>query len=232
MKKLFAIFFTLIIFNTLTAQDKGFTGGIQFKGMIANNYFNGGTDIIDFDNVTIQNSQKFGYVFGMTIRKQFNKSLAIESGLRFVQRNYNTQIDSTNGAYSGSLDYRIIGYEIPIKGVITLRASDNSHFVAALGAQLDLYPSDVYKGDYEWQVEVRRRSWIQGSFLANIGWEISPSEIGRFYAGFSFNQPFTDPFAAIIGHYNANIGQVNHKLNGSYLALDIRYYFETKKTKK
>jgi hypothetical protein len=212
-------------------QDKGFSGGIQFKAMIANNFLSGGTDEILLDSVTINNSQNFGYVFGMTIRKQFNKTLAIESGLRFVQRNYNTKIDSTFGNYAGSLDYRIIGYEIPIKGVITLKASKNSQFVAALGAQLDLYPSDVYKGDYEWQVEVRRKSWIQGSFLANIGWEISPSEIGTFYAGFSFNQPFTDPFGAVIGHYNTNVGHINYKLNASYLSLDLRYFFETKKSK-
>ena len=222
----------LILSSIIIAQDKGYTGGIQFKGMIASNYFNGGTDEIGSDSIFIENSQKFGYVFGMTIRKKFTKSLAVESGLRFVQRNYNTKVDSTFSNYSSSLDYRIIAYEIPFKGLITLKASKNSQFVAALGVQLDLYPSDVFTGDYEWQVEVRRKSWIQGSFLANIGWEINPSDLGTFYGGFSFNRPFTDPFAAIVGEYNTNVGVVNTKLNGVYLSLDLRYYFETKNTKK
>jgi len=215
----------------LKSQDKGFIGGIQFKGMLANNYFNGGSNEQTLDSVNLVTSQKFGYVFGMTIRKEFTKTLAIESGLRFVQRNYNTKIDSTFGNYSGSLDYRIIGYEIPIKGIVILRASTNSRFIAGLGVELDLYPSDVYTGDYEWQVEVRRKSWIHGSFLANIGWEYHPKGKGSFYSGFSFNRPFTDPFGAVIGHYNSNVGQANIKLNGVYLSLDLRYYFEPNKGK-
>ena len=232
MRNLQIIFLFLFLYSGIFAQDNGFTGGIQFKGMIASNYFNGGTDQINHDSISISNSQKFGYVFGMTIRKKFTKSLAVESGLRFVQRNYNTKIDSTYSSYRGSLDYRIIAYEIPIKGLITLKASKNSQFVAALGVQLDLYPSDVFKGDYEWQVEVRRKSWIQGSILANIGWEVNPNDLGTFYGGFSFNRPFTDPFAAVIGEYNTSVGVVNTKLNGVYLSIDFRYYFETKNTKK
>lgn len=232
MKLTNTILFTFLLSSSIIAQDKGYTGGIQLKGMIASNYFNSGSDAIILDSVTVKNSQKFGYVFGMTIRKKFTKSLAVESGLRLVQRNYNTQIDSVYGSYNGSIDYRIVAYEIPLKGLITLRASKNSQFVAALGVQLDLYPSDVFSDDFEWQVEIRRKSWIQGSLLANIGWEINPAQLGTFYGGFSFNRPFIDPFQAVIGEYNTNIGVVSTKLNGVYLAFDLRYYFETKKTKK
>jgi hypothetical protein len=212
-------------------QSKGYSGGFQFKGMVANGFLNGGPETIDIDSVQIENSQKFGYVFGMTIRKEFNKTLAIESGLRFVQRNYNSKIDSIYGNYNGSIDYRVIGYEIPLKGMVRLRASDNSYFSVSLGGQIDFYPSDVFDSDNEWQVEVRRASWIQGSFLANMGWEIHPQNNGTFYIGFSFNQPFSDPFVANIGHYNTPVAKVNTKLNASYLSLDLRYYFEQKNDK-
>ncbi len=230
MNKVFLLFF-IFISTTIFSQDKGYSGGFQFKGMIASNYFNGGTNLQNLDSVSLENKSNFGYVFGMTIRKSFNKTLGIESGLRFVQRNYTAIIDSTNGNYNGNLDYRIIGYEIPLKGLVTLRASNNSIFVAGLGVQLDLYPSDVFKGDYYWQVEIQRKSWIQGSFLANIGWEIHPAKSGSFYTGFSFNQPFGDPFKALVGYYNSSRAITTYNLTGVYLSLDIRYYFEPKSGK-
>jgi hypothetical protein len=168
----------------------------------------------------------------MTFRKKFTKALSVESGLRLVQRNYAVQIDSNNSSYQSNIEYRIIGYEIPLKGLVTLRASKNSYFLVGLGVELDLYPSDVFASSYDWQVETLRKSWAQGSFLANAGWEVHPPGNGTFYAGFSFNRPFTAPFIAKVGEYNTTVADVSVELNGVYLALDLRYYFETKKSKK
>jgi hypothetical protein len=214
----------------LFAQDKGYTGGFQFKAMIPSDFFTGGAETQTVDNIAFENDSKFGYVFGMTIRKKFTESLSVESGLRFVQRNYQTTIDSLSNSYFGVIDYRIIGYEIPLKGLVTLRASDNSIFIAGFGAQLDLYPSDVYAYNEDWQVEMRRKSWIQGSFLANLGWELHVINVGYFYGGFSYNQPFSDPFNLVIGRYNSTFGVTNLGVNGRYLSVDLRYYFETKKS--
>ena len=229
MKNLLKILILLLFPSLLFAQDKGYTGGFQFKAMIPGAFFTGGPESGTVNNILFTNEDKFGYVFGMTIRKKFTNSLAIESGLRFVQRNYLTQIDSLNNSYSSEIDYRVIGYELPLKGLITLRASDHSIFIAAFGAQMDLYPSDVYADNRDWQIEIRRKSWIQGSFLANIGWELHVENVGYFYGGFSYNQPFSDPFNLVIGTYNSTFGVTNFGINGRYLSLDFRYYFETKK---
>jgi hypothetical protein len=231
MNKLFFIFVLLLFSGSIKAQDKNFTGGFQFKAMLGAGVFSNEPTTSEVDSVQIGIQQQFGYVFGMTIRKQFTKMLAVESGLRFVQRNYTTSIDSTFGSYTGEIDYRLISYEIPLKGMVRLRASDNSFFSVSLGIQMDLYPSDIYASDYEWQVQVTRKSWIQGSFLANLGWEVHPQNYGTFYAGLSFNQPFVDPYAANVGHYNANFAASNMRLNGTYFSLDLRYYFEVKKDK-
>ena len=231
MNKVLSIFIFLLINTSLFSQDKNYTGGFQFKSMLGTGVFSNEPTTSEVDSVQIGIHQKFGYVFGMTIRKQFTKMLAVESGLRFVQRNYTTKIDSTFGSYAGEIDYRLISYEIPLKGMVRLRASDNSFFSVSLGVQMDLYPSDIYAADYEWQVQVTRKSWIQGSFLANLGWEMHPQNYGTFYAGFSYNQPFVDPYAANVGHYNANFAVSNMRLNGTYFSLDLRYYFEVKKDK-
>ena len=213
----------------LISQDKGFTGGFQVKAMLGNGVFSNDPIQNTSDSLKITISQKFGYVFGMTFRKQFNKTLAVESGLRFVQRNYSTSIDSTFSNYKGEIDYRIVAYEIPLKAMIRLRASENSYFSVSLGIQLDLYPSDIYASDNIWQVQVVRKSWIQGSMLANAGWEISPDDIGTFYAGLAFNQPFVDPLGQNTGPYGDTFAVNNTRLNGVYFSLDLRYYFEVKK---
>lgn len=230
MKKLAFIVVFLIGASTQSfSQNKGFTGGFQFKAMLGNGVFSNDPIENTSDSLNISIKQNFGYVFGMTIRKQFNKTLAVESGLRFAQRNYSTTIDSTYGAYNGKIDYRIIAYEIPIKAMIRLRASDNSYFSVSLGVQMDLYPSDIYANDNEWQVQVVRKSWIQGSMLANIGWELTPDDLGTFYGGFSFNQPFVDPLGQNTGPYGAAFAVNNTRLNGTYFSLDLRYYFKVKK---
>jgi len=224
------IVFLIGFVNFSYSQGKGYLGGFQFKGMIGSGLFNNGDEIRSIDSVSIKNSQNFGYVFGMTIRKHFGKSLAIESGLRFVQRNYTTQIDSIiGGTYSGKIDYRVVAYEIPLKAMVKLRAADNSFFSVSLGVQMDLYPSDIFASNYDWQVQVTRKSWIQGSFLANAGWEINPKELGTFYVGASYNQPFGDPLGLNVGRYNTPFAESNILLNGTYISLDFRYYFQVSK---
>ena len=230
MNKLYL--FTILILGTsinTLSQEKGFTGGFQVKTMLGNGVFSNDPIQNPSDSLNITINQSFGYVFGMTFRKQFNKTLAVESGLRFVQRNYSTSIDSTYSDYQGKIDYRIIGYEIPLKAMIRLRASEKSYFSVSLGVQMDLYPSDVYSTDNQWQIQVVRKSWLQGSMLANLGWEISPSDVGTFYTGFSFNQPFTDPLGQNTGPYSSKFAVNNTRLSGTYFSLDLRYYFEVKK---
>ena len=225
------LFIIVFLINSFIAQsqDNGFIGGFQFKPMLGNGVFSNDPVTGNQDSVNIGIQQEFGYAFGMTIRKQFTKILAVESGLRFAQRNYTVNIDSAFADYSSNVPYRIIAYEIPLKGMVRLRGSDNSYFSVSLGAQLDLYPSDVFADNFDWQVQVNRKSWIQGSFVANLGWEIHPVNKGTFYGGFSYNQPFVDPYAANVGPSNSDFATSNIKLNGAYFALDFRYYFEAKK---
>ena len=232
MKKQLLIIALIVIPNLLViSQENGYSGGFQFKPMLGSGLFSNKLEGEKQDSLNFQIQQKFGYVFGMTIRKEFTKTLAIESGLRFTQRNYTATIDSNFNAYSNDLDYRLIAYEVPLKAIIRLRSSRKSYFNVALGGQLDLYPSDIFANNFEWQVEVLRKSWIQGSFLANLGWEIHPDKKGTFYAGLSYNQPFVSPFSATIGQRNSNRGLSKIFQTGTYFSLDFRYYFQDKKTK-
>ncbi len=232
MKKFF--YFTVVLLAMQTSgltQGKGYLGGFQFKPMLGNGVFSNTAQTTTNDTINFSITNKFGYSFGMTIRKKFTKVLAIESGLRFTQRNYAVNIDSAFTSYSSSIDYRIIAYEIPLKAMVRLRSSDNSYFNVSLGGQIDLYPSDIFAYNFEWQVQVNRRSWVQGSFVTNLGWEIHPEDLGIFYIGLAYNQPFVPPFAANIGERNTTAAIVNMKQTGTFFSIDLRYYFEPKKEK-
>ncbi|MGB0805142.1 MAG: hypothetical protein ACPGRC_00540 [Salibacteraceae bacterium] len=213
---------------SLFSQSKGYKGGFQFKPMLGSGVFSNDAISDKTDSVVIAIKQEFGYSFGMTIRKEFTSVLAVETGLRFTQRNYTANIDSVFSGYTSNLNYRMIGYEIPFKAMVRLKGSDNSYFNVALGGQLDLYPSDVSTYNYEWKMELIRKSWVSGSFLANVGWEIHPVNKGTFYFGLAYNQPFTSPFTALFGGINDSYAAMSIPQNGTFFSLDFRYYFEDK----
>lgn len=234
MNKLVTIVSLLFLSVLGHGQDNGYFGGFQLKSMIQSDYFNGGpNENTEVEGMKFTTSGKFGYTFGMTVRKKFNKTLAVESGLRFVQRNFSASIDSINNGYNNTLDYRLTSYEIPLKGMVSLRASKNSYFSVGLGVQLDLYPSNVQATNNTWRIETHRKSWAHGSLLANAGWEIMVKDVGIFYAGFSYTSPFGSPFTTKYG-YNSGVTSAltTSKLSGNYFALDLRYYFNEKESKK
>ncbi len=231
MKNILLTGILISVFFTGYSQDNGYLGGFQFKPILGSGVFSNDPEMGNTDSLNIGIQQNFGYSFGMTIRKQFTKILAVETGLRLTQRNFTVSIDSLQNSYTNSLGYRVVAYDLPFKAMVRLRSSDNSYLSISLGGQMDLYPSDVFAYNTDWQVQVNRKSWVQGSFVANLGWEIHPIKKGIFYMGLSYNQPFSTPYAALVGSRNSNYSITNIKQNGTSFALDFRYYFEPKKEK-
>jgi len=53
------LFVTILLLGQLAySQSKGYSGGFQFKGMVANNFLSGGTETIGLDSVQIDNYNK------------------------------------------------------------------------------------------------------------------------------------------------------------------------------
>lgn len=215
--------FTFYILSCFT-QDKGYYGGFRFELIREGSIFTNKAQSKDIEGLHIESSSKLGYSFGMSIRKQFTQVLAIESGLGFIGRNYQIAIDSINIRTDNKINYRLVAYQIPLKVMIRLPSSSNAFFSTSLGGQIDLYPSDVFAANEQWQVEVIRKNWIQASLTANLGWEISNSSKGIYYIGLSYVSPFTPPLTILIGERSAIYGISTTIQQTSYLALDIRYY--------
>lgn len=221
--------FTLHILSGY-AQNKGYYAGFSFEPMLGADILSNTPQTKDIDNLHIEIRSLFGFLIGMNIRKQFTSTLAIESGLGMVERNYQLTVQHLiTQKESPPIQYGILAYQIPLKAMIRLPSSDNSYFSTSLGIQLDLYPSDVFAFDEQWQVETIRKNWMQGSFLANFGWEIHTHHHGIFYTGLSFTRPFVPPFSTLVGENAALNGISTLELNAAYFALNFRYYLNGQK---
>jgi hypothetical protein len=171
---------------------------------------------------------------GMVIRRGLNKNWSFETGINLVQRNYTLTFDHPILEEKQELDFRFIGYEIPLQGMIYVRLGDHLYMNASGGVSIDLYPTDVQS-----QVSSRRdtlrfdffqrtfkNSWVQVALLANYGFEYRTKEDGYFYFGASFHRPFADiAQTAVQFDINTNPTRINYALSGSYLTLDFRYFF-------
>lgn len=108
----------------------------------------------------------------------------------------------------------------------------------SLGASLTAYPSDVKTVNpiginERFQQEGAYRSKVQGAALANVGWEYRTKSSGTFYLGASYHLPFI-PIMTFAMSYEFEGGPMvaRDNIRGSFLTLDLRYYFHEKKEDK
>lgn len=218
----------------LKAQKNITTFGIQFKPIFSSEIVNTGPQTNLEGGISFTIEQKLGYSFGMVIRKGFTKQLSFETGLNFTQRNYELSIfeDSTN--FKGNSDFRYIIYELPIKGLVYVQMGENSYLNGALGITLNFLPSNWSTFDSYFEHFSVRRSWIIPALIANLGFEYRTQDQGYFYAGFSFQQPFSEITTAGFLFKTDQIEQERtfFEVAGSYLTLDLRYFFNEPPEKK
>lgn len=221
--------------KTSMAQEHVTTFGIQFKPIIPGELTNTGEKKYEEDNVAISLKPKFGYTFGMVIRRGLSKVWSLEGGLNFVQRNYNINIADQDSVFDGLTDFRFIGYELPLSGLIYIRLGELMYMNTSLGMSVDYFPSDVQTTQFWFAHYTARRRIFQASVLANVGFEYRTREKGYFYFGASFHRPFKYiAESGILYRGNGKNVSTIQQISGNYLTLDFRYFFneEPQKRKK
>lgn len=227
------------------AQENVTTLGIQFKPMVTSQFFGTGPETGTNGEITVDFEPRFGINFGMVIRKGLTKNWSLETGINLVQRNYRVRYHQEQLPQPHVLSYRFIGYEMPLQAMIYVRLGDNLYMNASGGLSIDFYPTDVETTDsdrldtlrFDFSQKTYRNHWIQFSVLANYGFEWRTKEKGYFYLGASFHRPFSDIAKSVTSFYlNTNPTRLEYPLSGSYLTVDLRYFFhedpERKKKKK
>jgi len=221
--------------NLISYGQKGVTTfGLQYKPIIPNRFI--GTYEQRFDSAQFFSNikQKLGHSFGGVIRIGLTKNISLETGLNLTYRNFDLNFAIPDSGYVGKEQLRVVSYEVPISCLIYIQLSKQFFINTSLGSSLILFPSSVHKqvpitvGEYFLQ-EGAYRHKIQGALLANVGFEYRTKEKGYFYFGTSYHLPYIPimSFAMAYQYPGGNI-VARDNVRGSYLTIDLRYFFHEK----
>jgi hypothetical protein len=204
------------------------TFGLQVKPVFPVSYFD---PAITLERPSLQGNVELtgGYAFGMSVRVGLTKSISLETGLGQIQRRYSFSLTNDTSGYSEGSDVKYIGYEVPISALVYIRLGEQTYMNAALGFSIDLYPSDVQRDIEEGRIYVFRNEWVQLGVIGNMGVEYRTYKSGIFYLGATFHRPFNTMATAELTYYDVDQSffpyPMRGALNGSYLTVDLRYYF-------
>jgi len=208
------------------AQKRLSTVGLQFRPMFPLRLVRTGPLEQRANGLNYTLSQNPGYSGGMIVRRGLNRYFSIETGITFVQRNFTAEVLDLEDNYSEGTSFRLIGYEIPLQGLVYIRLGDKVFMSTAFGTSLDLYPSNVASVNQRLHQLTVRQSWLQSSLLANIGWEYRTAKEGTFYLGASFHRPFTFSYKSKLTYTTTpRTEETFIEVSGNYLTVDLRYFF-------
>lgn len=219
---------------TAVAQVNVTTFGIQYKPIIPSRMFDTGPEVVTNEQFVLTKTPLLGYNFGMVIRQGFTDRFSLEMGINYTRRNFSLEFNDDIDRVNEELIYVFTAYEIPIQGLLYVRLGEQLWMNAAGGFSFDMYPSDLYSLKsqdangliYDFEQRTLRNSWVQISLIANYGFEWRTKSDGYFYLGASYHRPFSEMAVTEATYYRDNFPyRQKVGLNGSYLTLDLRYFF-------
>ncbi len=212
--------------GALTAQQGVTTLGLQVKPVVPLSFFD---PRVEMQGGALRGSVELtgGFGFGMQVRHGFTRMLSLETGIHQVRRNYRWELLNDTVALDGSGRIRYVGYEVPVLLLVYIRLGERTWMNTALGASLDMYPSDAVTNTEDARAYLFRHDWLQLGAVGNIGFEFRTERSGYFYIGTTYHRAFDDMAMAELAYFDAN--SVGHAvvtgLSGSYLTMDLRYFF-------
>lgn len=205
--------------------------GLQFRPVLPTQFIGSPETVLTNKEFTTTITQKMGYSFGGTIRAGVTKLIAFETGINFTQRNFDIAMSVPDSNVFASNNLSFITYDIPLNGLFYVQLSEQFYMNASMGIALTFKPSNVgvltLPGSYHSFTHtgaVYRKGAID--LNANIGFEYRTENIGFFYIGGSARVPLKPIFDMVAqykyqGYTNTVIGEID----GSFLAIDIKYFF-------
>ena len=205
------------------------TLGLQVKPVASISYFDP-VSTVEREHLRGTVDLQGGFAFGMSVRIGLSKAISLETGLGQISRRYAYTIANDTSGYDETGTIRYVGYELPVTGLVYIRLGERTWMNTALGVSMDFYPSDVESIVEEGSIFVFRRNWAQFGVLGNLGVEYRTDKSGIFYLGATFHRPFNDMALAdltwtYLGPPTVRRYAVRTPLSGSYLTVDLRYYF-------
>lgn len=231
MRRLLLLLFVLLTCGgaQLHAQAGVTTLGLMVKPVLPFTYFDKDATA-EIEHVKYQIGLEGGFSFGMNVRVGLTNTISLETGLGQIQRRFSYRVTNDTSGYDETAPIRYVGYELPVMGLVFIRLGELTYMSAALGGSLDFYPSDAQGLIEEGSIYIFRRNWAQASVIGNMGFEFRSRKSGIFYLGATYHRPFNDLALADLSYiYYGPPARTERTermaLAGSYLTVDIRYYF-------
>ncbi len=223
----------LVLFWSIAAvaQSKTTSVGLAYRPIFPLNFIGTGEETQIVDDVNFTTGLQHGFSGGMIIRRGFTDQLALEVGINYVKRNYTLSITDSSTIIEDQ--FRIIGYEIPVSILALIQLGEAVYMNASLGAGLDAAASSVRTAGAEFEQIAIKKHTVNPALNANVGWEYRTPSSGSIYLGATYHRPIAEIYSnSVLYRKNGNDVIARNQLSGSYLTVDLRYYFAAEKDPK
>ena len=205
--------------------------GLQVRPIFPTQFIGSSTTTLTKDEFSSTITQKMGYSFGGTVRAGLTKLISLETGINFTQRNFDITMSVADSGVFATNNISFISYDVPLNALIYIQLDQHFFMNASMGAALTYKPTNVgvltLPGSYHSFTHTGKVSRKGGLDLnANIGFEYRTEKSGFFYIGGSARVPFKPLFDLIAQYkYQGYKNTIYGEIDGSYLALDFKYFF-------
>lgn len=185
-------------------------------------------------------SQQVGNSFGGVVRVGLTKLIAIETGMNLTQRMYKIEssIPDSNIFVTSRLRYQT--FDIPISALFYIPITKQFYMNASIGAALSYSPSlagvKIEPKAHNEITQIALGKKLVGEAIANFGLEYRTPKSGFFYLGIAARVPFA-PIFYLRSQYKYQgktilTDPINQgRVDGSFIALEIKYFFPYVKIK-
>lgn len=214
--------------------------GFQIKPLFPTRFIGNPELTQSIENFNTTLSQRTGYSFGGVVRVGLTRFIALETGIHFNQRNFDIDmsIPDSNFYYSNTLSFTT--YTIPVNALFYIRLADKWYMNTAIGASMSYNPTNVGKRtDPDGYADFRHTGLAKKVILevnGAVGFEFRTKKSGIFYLGGALAVPFSPIFYlqseySYQGLYLKTNAEADGKVDGSYLAIEFKYFFPLIKSK-
>lgn len=232
--RIIILIFYFLVVASAKGQENVVTFGIQYRPIVPSQFLNSSSFSRNSATVATITSPKYSQAFGMLVRKGLTRIWSLETGINFVQRNYQIDIKYDLVRETQRIRYRYLNYEVPVQALVYVKLGTNLFMNASGGMSLNFYPSDVTSqvdivqdsSFFTFYQYTFRNRWVTMSLIANYGFEYRSRKSGYYYFGVSYYRPFGEIGQTEIFIKNRDFpDKISYGLIGNFLTVDLRYYF-------
>ncbi len=222
--------------QTFTEDDRfAVTAGIELRRIQNFSVLSADSSVlIDPDqNFRASYQLQSGFGFGGVIRLRLSRIWNVESGLYFTRRRYRFGIRDLQEPFDSRTEFRVMGYEIPFKGLIYIQLGDQLFMNVAMGVALNFTASDVIAAERTYNIKGFKPAWVRLGILGNVGFEWRTEKDGYFYIGATWHQIPGEIMRTEVNYFRPAenspgqflpSGRQRGILDGTYFSIDLRYF--------